>query len=75
MMSRIPEWCVKANEALFRRQMTHKELGKKLHIHQSKLSLVLKGRLIDDKAIQAITEELNIDVPYRPAFDLDELNL
>ena len=64
MVVPVNEWCAEVNDVLFRARMSRKDLCKRLGIHPTKMSLIINGKLVDKKAIEAISEAVNIKSPY-----------
>jgi|InofroStandDraft_1065614.scaffolds.fasta_scaffold07351_9 Helix-turn-helix. len=57
------EWCQCVKIELVKRKMSVSQLAKKLDVSRDRLSLVINGRMMNEKIVDAINKLMNIKIP------------
>ena len=57
------EWCQCVKIELVKRKMSVSQLAKKLDVSRDRLSLVINGRMMNEKIVDAINKLMDIKIP------------
>ena len=57
------EWCLCVKIELVKRKMSISQLAKKLDVSRDRLSLVINGRMMNEKIVDAINKLMDIKIP------------
>lgn len=63
------EWCQCVKIELLKKKMSVNQLAEKLNISRDRLSLVINGRMMNEKVVDAVSNLLNIKMPAVPSGD------
>ena len=66
MAKKLSPWCKRVKIELIERDLEHGELADKANMSKEYVSAVVNGRVYSPKAIQVISEILNIDEEKYP---------
>lgn len=63
------EWCQSVKIELVKRKMSVSQLAEKLNVSRDRLSLVINGRMMNEKIVDAVNDLLNITLQAVPSGD------
>lgn len=63
------EWCQSVKIELIKRAMNVNQLAEKLEVSRDRLSLVINGKMMNEKIVDSVNSLLNITVPAAPSGD------
>ncbi len=63
------EWCQSVKIELVKRKMNISELAKKLDVSRDRLSLIINGRMMNEKIVEDINNLLDIKLPVATSGD------
>ena len=63
------EWCQCVKIELLKKKMSVNQLAEKLNVSRDRLSLVINGRMMNEKIVDAVSNLLNIKMPAVPSGD------
>lgn len=63
------EWCQTVKIELMKQKMSVNLLAEKLDISRDRLSLVINGKMMNEKIVDAVNSLLNINIPAIPSGD------
>ena len=63
------EWCQSVKIELVKQKMSVNQLAEKLDVSRDRLSLVINGKMMNEKIVDAVNSLLNITLPAVPSGD------
>lgn len=63
------EWCQSVKIELVKQRMSVGNLAEKLNVSRDRLSLVINGKMMNEKIVESVNNLLNITVPVFPSGD------
>lgn len=63
------EWCQTVKIELVKQKMSVNLLAEKLNVSRDRLSLVINGKMMNEKIVEAVNSLLNIGIPAVPSGD------
>lgn len=61
------EWCESVKIELLKRKMSVNNLAEKMNVSRDRLSLVINGKMMNEKIVSSVNNLLNITIPVIPS--------